>query len=282
MPNHIRNRVTLSGDQRAIDELIEKYSTFYPSVPNKSYDGLTVYNGKYKHEFGWLNEETNLFTRNDRTQVEGVPEGFSVDMTKEWTRFPDFDKVKPCPQSVKDVGDSVAHNVIEHVKNKFNTPHSGNPLLALLEANNRLNLSELKEEDMPQFERACKAYQETGYMYWYDWRCDHWGTKWNVYDCNKLSDHQFEFDTAWSGVPEMILAISKQFPSIKIEYKYADEDTGYNCGCYEFESGREQSVYIPEGGSKEAYDIAFELRPNYAENYELVDGQYEYKEDEED
>lgn len=282
MPNHIRNRVTLSGAQNVINELIEKYSTFYPSEPNRSYDGLTVYNGKDKHEFGWLNKETNVFTRRGQPDVVGVPEGFTVDMTKEWTRFPDFDKVKPCPQSIKDVGDNVSLKVVDHVKNKYNVPHDGNPLIALLEAQNRIKLVDLNNEEIPQFERACIAYEETGYMYWYDWKCDHWGTKWNAYECEKVSDNIFEFETAWSGVPEMIQAISEQFPSVKIEYKYADEDTGYNVGCYEFEAGKELTVYIPYGGTKEAYDISFDLRPNYAENYELVDGIYEYIDDEED
>lgn len=282
MPNHIRNRVTFSGDQQVINELVKKYSTFYPSKPSKSYDGSTVYKGSTAYEYGWLDEKTNVFSRRGLPDVIGVPEGFTVDMTDEWTRFPDFDKVKPCPKSIKDVGDHVSAKIVDHVKNKYRVPHSGNPIVALLESHNRMNTAEINEDEIPQFERACKAYEETGYIYWYDWQCENWGTKWNAYECNKLSDNQFEFDTAWSGVPEMIKEISSQFPYVKIEYKYSDEDTGHNCGVYEFEGGEEKLVHIPDGGSIEAYELSFELRPGSAEYYELVDGEYVYKEDDEE
>ena len=39
---------------------------------------------------------------------------------------------------------------------------------------------------------------------------------------------------------------------------------------------------LPENGSKEAYEIAFELRPWNKEYYEMVDGKYSYKEEEDD
>lgn len=281
MPNHIKNKITLSGEVNDIKELVDSLSTFYPSTEEKSYDGRTIYKND-TGEYGWLDTAAGTFSQRDKSDARTVPEGFKVSMSEAWTRMPDFEKVFPCPQSVRDVGDSVSSKIVNLVKNKYNVPHAGNPLLALLEARSRMDDQEVSESERPQFEKACRAFEETGYIYWYDWQNDKWGTKWNAYSCEKLSDAEFTFETAWSGVPDIIMEISRRFPKVKILYNYSDEDTGYNCGQYEFSKGETLSTYIPDGGSVEAYNIAFELRPDWAKNYRLVDGNYVYNDEEED
>jgi hypothetical protein len=114
---------------------------------------------------------------------------------------------------------------------------------------------------------------------WYDWNIANWGTKWNAYSCSKISDGEYCFDTAWSAVPHLIAVMSEEFPDVTFEYTYADEDTAYNCGEYVFEGGSAIFENIPEGGSKEAYDVYFKINPDYKEDYILVDGNYEYAED---
>ena len=116
---------------------------------------------------------------------------------------------------------------------------------------------------------------------WYDWNRSNWGTKWNSYECEKLDDNIFIFETAWSRVECIIGKISQDFPDAKIIYTYADEDTGYNCGRLIFEKGQLQSSYIPADNTKEAYDIAFELRPHYKDDYMLDGDNYKSKDDEE-
>jgi hypothetical protein len=115
--------------------------------------------------------------------------------------------------------------------------------------------------------------------WWYEWNIEHWGSKWGGYDFERLAINVFTFDTAWSGCPIIIEAMSKAFPNITINYAWADEDTSHNCGRAVYHNGL-ISEEIPAGGTKEAYDIAFELRPDYQESYELVDGEYQYKESE--
>ena len=43
---------------------------------------------------------------------------------------------------------------------------------------------------------------------WYDWACDHWGTKWNAYDVEISQDHestlQVDFLTAWDSPREIV------------------------------------------------------------------------------
>lgn len=114
---------------------------------------------------------------------------------------------------------------------------------------------------------------------WYRWNIDNWGTKWNSYSNKKEDDNIFTFETAWCSVPEIIRQMSLQFPEIEIVYEYADEDTGANTGVYLFKNGL-VSENIHENQSKEAYELAFKLRPDYQENYVLVGDSYEYKEEE--
>lgn len=277
MPNHIKNRIELIGSPEDIKSLLEKFSTFYPSEQNRSCDNELTF--EMDGEFGWFDENTTIFTRRGKPSVLGIPEGFIPSMKDEWTRFPDFEKVFEVPEVIKLVGDSVSSNIIDAVHAKYNHPFSTNALLANLQSANRLrNENIIKPEDELQFERACKAYEETGYAYWYDFNSDKWGTKWNAYSCEKILENVFTFETAWSNVNNIIREMSLSFDG-NIMYSYADEDTGYNVGSYLFCKGLILSNFHPEGGSKEAYEIAFDLRPDNKEYYILVDGNYQYKEE---
>lgn len=125
-------------------------------------------------------------------------------------------------------------------------------------------------------ERRCK---EQGIPTWYDWNRQNWGTKWNSYSCEKESWNIYTFETAWSPVPRIIQKISETYSDVEFVYSYADEDTGYNCGSIRFRNGKRETEFYPKGGSKEAYDIAFELRPDSSKYYTLKDGKYEYIEE---
>lgn len=109
-------------------------------------------------------------------------------------------------------------------------------------------------------------YEKQGIPTWYYWNRENWGTKWNAHATERESINTFTFETAWSSVPKIVAEMSRQFPEVSIEYLYADEDTGYNCGEYEYKAGEVIRHYIPKGGSKEAYDIAFKLFPEYKED----------------
>ena len=115
--------------------------------------------------------------------------------------------------------------------------------------------------------------------WWLTWNRTNWGTKWNSYSHSKGDYGVFYFETAWNGVPDLMIELSRQNPEIKFEYTYADEDSGYNVGKFTFKNGEVLFVYQPEEGSKEAYDIYFELNPEYKRNYKLVEGNYKYVEE---
>jgi hypothetical protein len=124
-----------------------------------------------------------------------------------------------------------------------------------------------------------QAIAESSPNWWRTWNIENWGTKWSGYSYERPAINQFSFETAWAPVPKLIDIMSREFPTVTIKYTWADEDTGYNCGKTTYHNGI-LITSIPKGGTKDAYEIAFELRPDLAENYELVNGKYEYKEEE--
>ena len=77
---------------------------------------------------------------------------------------------------------------------------------------------------------------ECGYANWYDWRCQHWDTKWNANE-TFFNDNQIEFETAWSTPVSIMVELSDKFPEAEFIIKYADEDIGSNCGEYHVKAG---------------------------------------------
>ena len=111
--------------------------------------------------------------------------------------------------------------------------------------------------------------KEYGAKDWYDWSCNNWGTKWNAYssNINIISDSSVKiyFDTAWDGVPNLIRKLIEMYPDLNFEYKFADENMGYNTGV----------GYTDEGGFNFYYneDESDEAIATYAEckGYALED-----------
>jgi hypothetical protein len=54
---------------------------------------------------------------------------------------------------------------------------------------------------------------------WYEWRIEHWGTKWEVFGCD-LEDQRalgrcvFSFETAWAPPEPVIEHLSRRFPDL--------------------------------------------------------------------
>ena len=118
-----------------------------------------------------------------------------------------------------------------------------------------------------------------GQKTWYGWSSENWGTKWNALEPSVISENCIEFDTAWAGVIKLMEKLSTFFPDSVFEYKYADEDTGCNCGFGTIKNGVSEMSF-PEKCSREAYELAFDLRPDYKEGYILENGNYKHMEEE--
>lgn len=62
---------------------------------------------------------------------------------------------------------------------------------------------------------------------WYNWNCNHWGTKWEPYDVGQWEfdeKHQsIRYHTAWTPPTEFYLYISTLFPQLIFKQEYIDE-----------------------------------------------------------
>lgn len=72
-----------------------------------------------------------------------------------------------------------------------------------------------------------RLYKKYGYMDWYEWSCDNWGTKWNATSTNINNTQMIiTFDTAWSCPSGIYRKIAEDNPDwdIKIALFYEDGD----------------------------------------------------------
>lgn len=76
-------------------------------------------------------------------------------------------------------------------------------------------------------------------------------------------------------MPLLIQKLSEIFPEVEFHYAYADEDLGFNVGRGIFKNG-EIDMTIPDGGSREAFEIVFFVNPDIEECLELTDEGYKW------
>lgn len=115
-----------------------------------------------------------------------------------------------------------------------------------------------------------KNYEKYGAATWYDWCSEHWGTKWNAYSSG-ISDTDPDalfFLTAWCPPFPVIEAVSRTYPSVRIELSWADEEEGYRTGHAVYQNGACVSMTEYEDESAKAlrqYKTCWGARPFDAE-----------------
>lgn len=103
---------------------------------------------------------------------------------------------------------------------------------------------------------------------WYGWNTQNWGTKWNAYSIERRSDTQLKFETAWSHPWPVMQALSKRFPDILIDVRYADEDLGANLSHHGLKDGEAfPAEDDPEEGTEWATQFAAQLHGYDWEEY---------------
>lgn len=203
----------------------------------------------------------------------------------------DFNKLIPMPETLNiesgsrtDKGLRPYTAFVKESERLFSTPEARDAAVqAHLEKYTKL------EQDDPETwalgEQAANNILNYGVPTWYEWATKHWGTKWNAYHCQSLSPgaHTMRFLTTWNGVPKILEALSQKYPAQRITYRWADEDMGRNVSAMVFEAGQVVEQDIPPGGSREAYEMAAEIKGVSLENHGLhlsKDGTtYEYREE---
>ena len=132
-------------------------------------------------------------------------------------------------------------------------------------------------------ERAARRYllycKVHGCVDWYNWRCEHWGSKWNV--CHyRHHGSEVWFETALMHPWPVLEALSRQFPAEVFSVSYANEDLGSDTGTYEMQNGKLLTGGELDDGSREAFELAF-FHWGGEEDYVLCDGNYHHRDDDE-
>lgn len=111
------------------------------------------------------------------------------------------------------------------------------------------------EDGSRLFRLGQKSYenlQKYGAMNWYDWCCEHWGTKWNASETSvDWEKREITFSTAWSEPVPIMSALHEEFPDVDFTWSYADEDRGCGAGIATAENGV-YTIDEMEDGSPEA------------------------------
>jgi hypothetical protein len=97
---------------------------------------------------------------------------------------------------------------------------------------------------------------------WYDWSIENWGTKWNSYGYRDFPEYEggdMQFYTAWAQPEPVIKKLSEMFPDAQFRHAWADEDIGMNVGEILYQNGEYLEYDVPNGGSKEAYELAADI-----------------------
>ena len=177
-------------------------------------------------------------------------------------KFIDFNKIIPMPEEIKNTeSSSKVDDAIYYYLVNTEQEWLINKILkySISRMDRFANFSQEELNEMfaigQQYVNNWKRY---GAKDWYDWSRINWGTKWNAYNTDLEYIDECEvviyFQTAWSGVSDIIKELTERYPQLIFEYAYSDEDMGYNCGNGYGEDG-EFSYTMYEDGSDEAMEI---------------------------
>jgi len=85
---------------------------------------------------------------------------------------------------------------------------------------------ELHIEATTEEEKFARAEKYDGYIDWYQWQVDHWGTKWSVnpeevtFEDYDTDGGIWEFHTAWSPPEGIYQELASRFPDMNISWFY--------------------------------------------------------------
>ena len=107
---------------------------------------------------------------------------------------------------------------------------------------------------------AYRNYEKYGFKTWLDWRMKMWNTISEGRRFEPFADNTLRFETAWTRASPVVERLSKMYPDITFGYAWADEDFGNNVGEIELRGGKKTFENIPTPFTKEAYEMAADIR----------------------
>jgi len=256
MPNHIQNRIEIIGTPAQVKKVLTSIA-----ASDKDGESLQI----------------------DFNKIVPMPEGLNASPhsgVKTWVEICtgqiDFSVLfTGLPASTKVLFESKSFGILANSL-------SATTAMETITGKRKGNVKDFSDEDFNCFIQCLKNYRQFGSTSWYEWSIKNWGTKWNAYGQNdkRNNNNTIYFQIAWSSPLSLIGELSKLFPDLIIKLDYADEDSGSNTGKITFKAGDPIEVIQPESQSNEGYEIYFELNPDSVNDYQMVNGKWEYKDEE--
>lgn len=190
MPNHVTNRLTLTGSPDAVLAAIEdcRGERTFQDEPEPVMQELT---------FSKLKPRPPCLDVDAVSNVEIVAEA----MEPKCSRYGLPNRALSFPW-VKELGVTTLEELIDHYK----------------------------KTEPAVYEAAKKIvanFHEHGHVHWYGWNCEHWGTKWDAYSLEEWDNRgdvaEIQFDTAWSPPRPWLVALSLAHPLVCITDVWTDE-----------------------------------------------------------
>jgi Ferredoxin-like domain in Api92-like protein len=180
----------------------------------------------------------------------------------------DFNKIVPMPESLRIESGSRTDNGLAVLLHRQGDSRKLREMLEYhwvkKEGITDINVLEKRlvdsgNADLEGAQQAIKNLELYGHKDWYSWANDKWGTKWNAYDQNDDGE-TISFDTAWRTPLPVFEALSRIFPDVQFNVRFADEDLGHNVGEFTLLDGEGVYEDMPEGGSFEALLMASDIK----------------------
>ena len=90
---------------------------------------------------------------------------------------------------------------------------------------------ELKGTKAPPDKPSINLRKKYGFDNWYDWCIHNWGTKWDTCETQLVKETprslHYYFNTAWSPPQGALVALSRQFPNVRIVVDVREEGMAF-------------------------------------------------------
>ena len=109
---------------------------------------------------------------------------------------------------------------------QYNSPLGCEQVIRYVETHRSLKNAPFSEQELKDAKQAVSNVRRYGARDWYDWRCRHWGTKWNA--CNPSSEFVndelvYTFETAWMFPAPIFQALINKYPMLEFAWEYHEE-----------------------------------------------------------
>ena len=144
----------------------------------------------------------------------------------------DFDKIIPMPEELWLECGSITNDAINAAKTKILPQNMKFPYDVTMPYDKEKTILHNLDDLIALGNKYINNIKKYGCATWYDWACDHWGTKWNSSEARIIESDMnsetnscivYEFDTAWHEPTPVFHALSEKFPNIVITVRASYE-----------------------------------------------------------